>query len=434
MRYSVISKVLTIPQMRDYVQRYGGRNIRTAPLMKQVFCDLDAEGYLKLKSVNGLVVKMLERVSTDQGAIPAVEVPTIVPPEEVYYTATQLLEACRFFDLRALFSPPLTGAGSTVVIVDSGIRKTHESLVGKVVYEKNFSTSSTPDDVFCHGTGVAYMVAGGVHGYDAGVAPGAALWNIKVLGDTGECSEEAVVLALEHVMEKRGEALNQGLSMHDPMMPSIINMSLGSLDTGDPDSPMRVACQECLKLGMGILAAAGNNGPAPGTITSPACDPMVVAVGALTVAPFTVWANSSRGPTKEGLTKPDFGCYGVNVMVAGAGSDTEYLIKSGTSFSTPVIGGLAALAIELPTRLGEEFMPEPNCVQMVVDSCVKPLGIALEQDNMYGWGMPWGEDLVQYFQPPVTPIEEVLAPITEIIAPILLLGLLGMMVPAMIKV
>ena len=434
MRYSVISKGLTIPQMRDHVQRCGGRNIRAAPLMKQVFCDLDAEGYLKLKSVNGLVVKILERVSTDQGAIPAVEVPTIVPPEEVYYTATQLLEACRFFDLRAMFSPPLTGAGSTVVIVDSGIRKTHESLAGKVVYEKNFSDSSTVDDVFCHGTGVAYMVAGGVHGYDAGVAPGAALWNIKVLGDTGECSEEAVVLALEHVMEKREEGLNQGLTMHDPMMPSIINMSLGSLDTGDPDSPMRVACQECLKLGMGILAAAGNNGPAPSTITSPACDPMVVAVGALTVAPFTVWDHSSRGPTKEGLTKPDFCCYGVNVMVAGAGSDTEYLIKSGSSFSTPIIGGLAALAIELPARLGEEFMPEPNCVQMVVDSCVKPQGVVLEQDNMYGWGMPWGQDLVQYFQPPVTPIEEVLAPITEIVAPILLLGMLGMMVPAMIKV
>ncbi|GAI89604.1 unnamed protein product, partial [marine sediment metagenome] len=161
MRYSVISKGLALSQIRDYVQRYGGRNITVAPLMKQVFCDLDAEGYLKLKSVNGLVVKMLERVSTDQGALPAVEVPTIVPPEEVYYTATQLLEACRFFDLRALFSPPLTGVGSTVVIVDSGIRKTHESLVGKVVYEKNFSTSSTVDDVFCHGTGVAYMVAGG---------------------------------------------------------------------------------------------------------------------------------------------------------------------------------------------------------------------------------------------------------------------------------
>ena len=433
MRYSVISKGLDLSKIRDYVQRYGGRNIRVAPLVKQIFCDLDTEGYLKLKSVNGLVVKTIERVSTDQGVIPAIEPPTPRPPEEVYYTASQLLAECRFYDLRAMFSPPLIGTGSTVVILDSGIRKTHESLVGKVVYEKNFSTSPTLNDVFCHGTGVAYMTAGGTHGSDAGVAPGASLWNIKVLGDTGECSEEVVVLALEHIIEKRQEALEQGLTSHDPMMPSIINMSLGSLDTGDSDSPMRLACQECLKHGMAVIAAAGNNGPAFTTITSPACDPMVVAVGALTVSPFTIWEYSSRGPTKEGLTKPDFCCYGVSVMVAGAGSDNEYLIKSGTSFSTPIIGGLAALAIELPSRLGEEFMPEPNCIQMVVDSCMKPYGVILEQDFAYGWGMPWGEDLILFFQPPVTPIEEAISPIMEMVAPILLLGMVGMFVPGMIK-
>ncbi|GAI71092.1 unnamed protein product, partial [marine sediment metagenome] len=57
--------------------------------------------------------------------------------------------------------------------------------------------------MFCHGTGVAYVAAGGVHGEDAGVAPGASLWNIKVLEDDGTGSEENVVLGLEHVMEMR---------------------------------------------------------------------------------------------------------------------------------------------------------------------------------------------------------------------------------------
>lgn len=425
MRYAIISKGLTISQLQDEVKRHGGRNIKVTPLMKQVFCELDGAGLAKLKSTPGLVVKTLGKVAADVQA-PAVRVPTVVPPVGVFYTANQLMQACGFYALRDMFTPALTGVGSTIVILDSGIRKTHESLAGKVVYEANFTSSPTVSDVFCHGTGVAYVAAGGVHGEDAGVAPGASLWNIKVLEDDGTGSEENVVLGLEHVMEMREKAMEEGLSMHDPMRPSLINISLGGPDTGDPDSPMRVACQECAKLGMAPSASAGNDGPASSTITSPACDPMVIAIGALTAEPFSVWEKSSRGPTKEGLTKPDFCCYGVNVRLAGAGSDTEYKIKSGTSFANPMLTGLAALAIELPMRWGEEFMPEPNCVQMVIDCCMKPQGVAAEQDNSYGWGMPWGEDLVSYFAPPIIDLSQVIGVVIGI-------GMLGMMGSTMAK-
>ena len=426
MRYAIIEDGLSTTQIAQECRRLGGRNIKVAAMMKQVFCDLDAAAVEKLKLVPGLIVEPVDKVQADAIALPDTEVPTPIPPELVYYSVNQFMDASGWMRLRTMFSPPLTGVGSTIVILDTGIRKTHESLKDKVVYEANFSSSPTLMDVFNHGTGVAYMAAGGEHGADAGVAPGASLWNIKVLNDDGSGTEEGVVLGLEHVMEKRKEAMDAELSMHDPMRPSMLNLSLGAPDTGDPNNPLRVACRECTKLGMAPAAAAGNAGPGPGTIMSPASDPMVIAIGALTCNPFAISEYSSRGPTKEGLTKPDFCCYGVSVRVASAVSDTDYVVKSGTSFSCPMLAGLAALAVELPLRCGEEFMPEPNCVQMVVDSVVKPQGAELGQDNSYGWGMPWGQYLAQYFQP-------ALAVDLSLVVPILGLGIAGMMMGTMVK-
>ena len=46
----------------------------------------------------------------------------------------------------ALTLRPLSpGAGLTVAVLDSGIRKSHEALRNKVIYEADFSGSTTPD-------------------------------------------------------------------------------------------------------------------------------------------------------------------------------------------------------------------------------------------------------------------------------------------------
>jgi serine protease AprX len=68
-----------------------------------------------------------------------------------------------FYMLRSYFNPPLTGAGLTVAVLDSGIRKTHQSLRSKIVYEANFTDSPTAGDAFGHGTQVAFVIAGGMH-------------------------------------------------------------------------------------------------------------------------------------------------------------------------------------------------------------------------------------------------------------------------------
>jgi len=194
----------------------------------------------------------------------AEQVVTEVPPVE---TVSDV-----FYLLRSYFSPPLTGSGLTVAVLDTGVRKTHQSLKSKVVYEANFTGSPSPNDIFGHGTQVAFAAAGGIHGPDkkAGVSPGAAIFNIKVINDEGIGSDEDIVLGIDKVCDLAENARKSGLWPTDDMCPNVLNLSLGAEDDGDEDNPVRVACRQASRdYGLDVIAAAGNFGPKMTTISAP---------------------------------------------------------------------------------------------------------------------------------------------------------------------
>lgn len=173
MRYSVISKGLSPAQLETELKKVGARDIVRTRLLGHIFCELDEAQAKTLSEVPGVVVKPVQKFRAHQ-------VMTALPPAE---TVTDV-----FYLLRSYFAPPLTGTGLTVAVLDSGIRKSHASLKNKVVYEANFTSSPSVDDVFGHGTQVAFVVAGGMHalGEKAGVSPGASILNIKVIDDGGK--------------------------------------------------------------------------------------------------------------------------------------------------------------------------------------------------------------------------------------------------------
>ena len=113
MRYSIISKGLSIAQVKSEALKVGARDIRITELLNQVFCELDEEQAKALSGVSGLVVKPVKEFRTNQ-------VMTELPPVETISDV--------FYLLRSYFAPPLTGTGLTVAVLDSGIRKTHEVL------------------------------------------------------------------------------------------------------------------------------------------------------------------------------------------------------------------------------------------------------------------------------------------------------------------
>lgn len=385
MRYSVIAKTISVGEAERLCRSVGATNISTMPLTKVVFCDMDEEQANILSQNTSVIVKQVEKHKT------AITVPTIPKTAQTTYVGSYDLSPV-FREIQKTVIPPLDGYGATVAVLDTGIRKTHVSLKDKVVHEYNTSGSNTTDDIFGHGTPVAYLIAG-EDGDRCGIAPGAKIMNIKVMDDNGEGTDETIIAGIEHVISLAMAAKNSAKSQLDGMYPNIINMSLGKTDNGYPSDPVRIACRIAVSNGISVIAAAGNSGPSMSTILVPAVDQYVLAVGGTYTEQFRIWELSSRGPTLEGEIKPDVVCWAVGIEVAGHQSDTIYVNKSGTSFATPIISGLDAIVWDLFRRFtGIEFKVHlKDVIDYIPTICTKPPDAEIpsgSKDNTYGYGFP----------------------------------------------
>lgn len=233
----------------------------------------------------------------------------------------------------------LRGENVKVAVLDTGADQTHPDLAGRIAAAEDFSGSSGTGDGFGHGTHVASIVGGSGKasgGTRQGVAPAADLMIGKVLGDDGFGSESQVIAGMEWAAAQGAE---------------VVNMSLGSDAPSDGTDPMSLALNELSESsGALFVVAAGNSGPATGTIGSPGAADAALTVGAVdrddSLAEF-----SSRGPRpgNEGV-KPDVTAPGVGIVAARAAGtamgdpvDEGYTAASGTSMATPHVAGAAAL-------------------------------------------------------------------------------------------
>jgi len=400
MRYAVtIREGLSLSDAESLLRRVGAQNIKVLSNIEQIFCDLTSKQVEDLRSLEPrLRTKLVEKVSVAQE----------LEPLSVYSGSQASSWASRFYELRELFTPPLLGEGFTVCVLDTGIRKTHASMRGKVIYEKNLTTAPTAEDVFSHGTGVAFLICGGRHApsEESGIAPGAKVMNIKILDDEGVGTIETLIEGLDHCLSLLLDAQAKGLSYFDPMFPNGVNLSLGLPDDGDPEHPVRVAIRTVKRkvpFAWPIFAVAGNDGPEPETITLPGAAAETWTVGAATFIPFDVWEKSSRGPVKRiGIIKPDLIFYGVSLLVPSGKDDFTWELKSGTSFSTPIGMGGTALLADLGRRLvtPEEFeryirIPRESWEAIWMLISVKAPDAPLEKDNTWGLGMPMGHLMVE---------------------------------------
>ncbi|MFA5378231.1 MAG: S8 family serine peptidase [Dehalococcoidia bacterium] len=397
MRYSITAKGLTVDQVIKEAEKVGAGNIARTKLLNGVFCDLDEAQAERLAQKTGLKIKPLTEYKTDQVMA---EMPVTETVSDVFYL------------IRSYFAPALTGIGLTVAVLDTGVRKTHRSLLNKVVYEANFSESPTAEDVFGHGTQVAFMIAGGQHGQGekAGVSPGASIMNIKVISDEGVGSDESIILGIDKVCDLAEEARRQGLWPTDDMYPNVINLSLGGEDDGDDDNPVREACRQASTIyGLDVVAAAGNSGPKMTTVMLPACEPEVIAVGAIeTIDEMVVWEKSSRGPTIQGETKPDFVVWGTSLEMASNDSDNGYVTKSGTSFAAPMLAGLTGLLWESGRRAyGESWIFRwTEARQFAPYFSTKPADAPVKKDNAYGYGLPAMGSMIGGMSQAMTPAND----------------------------
>lgn len=237
-----------------------------------------------------------------------------------------------------------TEGGVKVAVIDSGIEKNHPDLKGKVVGNKNFTT--LPDgDKFGHGTAVAGIIAANTNNNEgiAGTCPKCTLLDAKVLDDTG------ITQSQETMAEAIHWAVDSGAQ--------VINMSIGSMGTS---SVLEEAVDYAWNKNVLIVASAGNCGDEDfkdeGCDTQnqkiyPAALENVVAVGAVDYNGKTA-SFSERGDWVD-VVAP-------GVSIATTAPTTDYVLRhdektgnegslsyayfDGTSFATPMVAGVAALA------------------------------------------------------------------------------------------
>ena len=77
MRYSIVSKGLSLAQVETELKSVGATNITKTKLLGHVFCDLNAEQAKTLSGMSGLLVKPIKEYKTDQ-------VETALPPVETF--------------------------------------------------------------------------------------------------------------------------------------------------------------------------------------------------------------------------------------------------------------------------------------------------------------------------------------------------------------
>jgi subtilisin family serine protease len=209
------------------------------------------------------------------------------------------------------YSTSASGAGTSVYVIDTGIDPEHPDFGGRA--EAAFDASGGDGvDKEGHGTHVAGTVGSDSHG----VAPGADLFGVKVLGDDGSGTYDDVIAGIEWVAENAGPN-------------AVANMSLGG-----PASPTVDEAVNALSAsGVFVAVAAGNEGQDTGN-TSPGGAEGVVAVAA-SGADDSAPAFSNHGPAVD-IYAP-----GVDIESTVPGGGTEAL--SGTSMASPHVAGAAAL-------------------------------------------------------------------------------------------
>lgn len=217
-------------------------------------------------------------------------------------------------------------AGSqTVAVLDTGVDAGHPDLAGHLLPGYNlFNTALPPNDDNGHGTAVAGIIAAGTGNGSgiAGVAWNAKIRPVKMLDKDGNGSDGKLVMGINWAVKNGAR---------------IITLSLGGAYA---NSIVHDAIKNAVAKGVLVVTAVGNDGTAEFQ-QWPAAYPEVLAVGA---TDRNGVLTSFSNPRDVDIVAPGFDITSTAPRaLTPAGSAPYFTGLSGTSFSTAIVSGAAAL-------------------------------------------------------------------------------------------
>lgn len=226
--------------------------------------------------------------------------------------------------------PALSATPPTVAVLDTGVDWTHPDLAGKVLLGRNtVANNLIPFDDNSHGTHVAGIIAAkaGNAAYGEGVCPNCKILAVKVLNSEGRGTFFDIAEGMKYARTWAPPAGTQ------PM--KVLNMSLGG-----PSSALIASEVLALKTAGKVLVASAGNENSSTTLSYPGADPNT----ALRVTATeqhdcrTNFSNfsPSTAPTRYNIAAPGW-------QIPSTVPDLGYAYFSGTSMSSPVVAGAAAL-------------------------------------------------------------------------------------------
>lgn len=282
-----------------------------------------------------------------------------------------------------------------VAVLDTGIGN-HPDFEDRVVAFSDFvNDRQEAYDDSGHGTHVAGCIGGSgrlSNGRFSGIAPTCRFCVGKVLDDKGEGSIESMYHGLLWVMENR-------LRYHI----RVLNISVGIGESGDRDRMEELAglLDAVCEQGVVVICAAGNKGPNEGSLSPLGESRSVITVGCHEGGYFGARKDlcenySGRGRGDLSYRKPDVVAPGTDIMSCNVmcfrdrkGNYRDaYIRKSGTSMSTPIVSGAAALFLQKFPYANSEQVKR----QMIFTA--KDLG---EAGSKQGWGMLDIEKMCRYY-------------------------------------
>ena len=314
---------------------------------------------------------------------PPSEAPTYAPGEGHSLSYGISFGQLNQINVPAVHDQGYNGSGVIVAMLDTGYRKDHDAFAaafgsGRVLAEHDFifndgNTQNEAQDSYDqhnHGTYTWSTLGGAVPGALYGPAYGASF----VLAKTEYVPTET------QVEEDNWAA---AVEWADSLGAQVISSSLGYSDWytysnfDGQTAVTTIAANLATSYGIVVCNSMGNEGPDPGTLTAPADAFEILSCGAVNSG-GNIASFSSHGPTYDGRMKPEVCAQGVSTYCASPGSTTGFTYVGGTSLSTPLIGGCAAVLLSARPSL------TPQMVRMAL---MQTASRADNPDNTYGWGI-----------------------------------------------